>query len=476
MKPHLNPSTFYQYLTCPLQLWFERHGDRRQKGKLPAIQEDLMRRGRDLEAEIARRMGFGAASVVSDDQDEAFEETLGLMREGKTIYQGTLIDGTWIGRPDFLIPKKGRSRLGPHHYTIADVKLAREVTDEHRFQLAFYALLLERIQGVRPRYASIITGDRVEVRVDVDEYLDAFHLTLAGIEKVLAGEKPAPFLSSACKESPWFGSCVAEALACNDLSLLHKIRRNEYEKLRATGIRTVKHLVDADPRVLQRQVSGVSLARLERLQRQAFAIWEDTHVLTGTPDLPAAETEVYYDVESDPLAKPALHYLHGALVVRKGKRPRATYHGFLVRNPKQEGRAWKRFCAFVAALPEDAAIYHYGRYEHEVIRELSERHGAPRAALERLGVMIDLQRVTQQCVIFPVTFYTLKDIAKYLGFRWRHKQASGLNSIQWYAEWRRGARSAKGKRMLKDILEYNEDDVKATRVLKEFLAGLAPPA
>ncbi|TAL20490.1 TM0106 family RecB-like putative nuclease [Patescibacteria group bacterium] len=472
MSPHITASTFYQYLACPLQLWFELHEKKKKKGKVSEIQKKLFERGRAHETALAKSLGLTAATVELEDRDEAFTRTLELMKEGKMIYQGTLLDGTWIGRPDFLVPKRGKSRLGGHHYTVMDAKLAREVTDEHRFQLAFYALLLEKIQGVRPRYAAIINVEREEIRVDINEFLDEFHLTLAEIEKILAGEKPAPFLSSSCKESPWFGACVAEALACNDLSLLHKLRRSEYEKFRNAGIRTIKNLVDADLRVLPNRLAGISLARIERLRQQATALWEDTHIVHDTPELPETKVEVYYDVESDPLASPERHYLHGALVSKKGKLDRSAYRAFLVRNPREEGRAWLRFCVFIQKLPKEAVIYHYGRYEHQVIRELTARYGAPPPALSRLAEMIDLQKVTQRSVIFPVTFYSLKDIAKYLGFRWRHKEASGLNSIQWYNNWREQAGSAGGKKMLRDILEYNEDDVRATKVLKDFLAGL----
>jgi uncharacterized protein len=474
MSARISAGTFYQYLSCPLQLWFEHHGDQKKKGAVSPIRKRLGEAGLAHERRIAEQIGFDR-EVVTEDEDEAFQETLRLMKEGRLVYQGVLIDGDWVGRPDFLVPKRGKSRLGSHHYTVKDVKLASELTDEHRFQLTFYALLLERIQGVRPRYVYMINGQGKEIRFEIAEFIERFELTLSEVERILAGEKPAPFLSGSCKESPWYAACLSEALACNDLSLVYKIWRGEYERLRAVGIKTVSDLAGADHLKLKEKTSGISANRLLRLQQQAISLVEGTHIVVGEPDLPKTSVEIYYDVETDVLQTPALHYLHGLLVVRRGKKSaRAIYKQFLVRNPAQEGKVWLRFCRFINKLPQTAVIYHYGRYEHQVIAELTGRYGAPRSALERFEKMIDLSKVATRAVIFPTPFCSLKDLAKYLGFKWRHKEASGINSVAWYQEWRCRKNSKRGKKMQKDILEYNEDDVRATLVLKDFLAGLGP--
>lgn len=473
MQHRISANTFYQYLSCPLQLWFACYGDETKKGKMSPIQGELVRAGRRHEAAVMHDIGLSPVLVVQKEEQQAFAETLALMKQGKVISEGTLLDADWIGRPDLLIPKRGRSRLGGHHYTVQDIKLTTDLTDEHRFQLTFYALLLERIQGIRPRYVSIINTARKTIRFDITEFLERFERTLAEIEKILAGEKPPPFLSGSCKDSPWFQACILEAEATDDLSLIYKIWRNEYDRLRAAGIKTIVELARADFFRLEERVRSITSSRLSRLQQQAIGLVEKTHFVVEQPELPIAAVEIFYDIESDVLTVPPLQYLHGALVVRHGKKEtRLAYKPFLVRNPNQEGNVWKRFCAFLNTLPKDAVLYHYGRYEQQVVEELAARYGTPRAVRERFSRMIDLSRVAQRCVLFPTHFYSLKDLAKYLGFRWRHKEASGLNSIAWYQEWRKNKTQSVRKRMLADILEYNEDDVRATRVLKDFLAGV----
>ena len=66
---------------------------------------------------------------------------------------------------------------------------------------------------------------------------------------------------------------------------------------------------------------------------------------------------------------------------------------------------------------------------------------------------------------WPLYSYSLKDIAKYLGFAWRDKTPSGALSIQWFNEYLKDNDPAK----LQRIIDYNEDDCKATVVIKDFL-------
>jgi len=62
----------------------------------------------------------------------------------------------------------------------------------------------------------------------------------------------------------------------------------------------------------------------------------------------------------------------------------------------------------------------------------------------------------------PLPSYSLKEIARYIKFDWRDKNPSGALSIQWFNEYMEDKDPVK----LKRILEYNEDDCKATMVIK----------
>ena len=70
---------------------------------------------------------------------------------------------------------------------------------------------------------------------------------------------------------------------------------------------------------------------------------------------------------------------------------------------------------------------------------------------------------------WPLPSYSIKDIANYLGFKWRDESPSGALSIQWFNEYIK----VKDPNILKRIIEYNEDDCKATMILKDKLAELS---
>ena len=80
--------------------------------------------------------------------------------------------------------------------------------------------------------------------------------------------------------------------------------------------------------------------------------------------------------------------------------------------------------------------------------------------------MVDLYGLVKRHAILPLRTYGLKDVAKTLGFKWRSSDASGGNSMLWFDEWTKN----NDKKLLKKILEYNEDDVKATYVVLKRLS------
>ena len=64
--------------------------------------------------------------------------------------------------------------------------------------------------------------------------------------------------------------------------------------------------------------------------------------------------------------------------------------------------------------------------------------------------------------------HVIKTLAKYLGFSWRDAHPSGAASIQWFAEYLE-TRDPAGRQR---ILDYNEDDCRAMRVLLDGLRKL----
>ncbi|HXK37132.1 MAG TPA: TM0106 family RecB-like putative nuclease, partial [Candidatus Paceibacterota bacterium] len=120
---------------------------------------------------------------------------------------------------------------------------------------------------------------------------------------------------------------------------------------------------------------------------------------------------------------------------------------------------------------QDFAIYHYAFYERAVFDRLTLRHGAsPELAAKFHGAAIDLHQRTIDAVVLPLYFYTLKDVAKYAGYTWSDPEAGGAESVVWYDSWLK----SKDPVWLQRLRQYNEDDVRATMLLKDWLSGLKP--
>jgi predicted RecB family nuclease len=76
--------------------------------------------------------------------------------------------------------------------------------------------------------------------------------------------------------------------------------------------------------------------------------------------------------------------------------------------------------------------------------------------------------VVQKATMWPTRDHSIKTLAKFLGFAWRDNNPSGATSIEWYDQWIRT-----GDPMIRQrIIDYNEDDCRATRVLLDGVRGL----
>lgn len=460
MLGRITEKTFYQYLKCPNWVYLDTHAF--EKKVHAPLMERLMDDGLIPEKErelISDRPDI--AEVTAEDPEEAFAQTLAAMRDGQhTIYHGVLMDKHWVGHPDLLEKVEGRSALGDYYYVAVDLKRSRFVRDEFKFQGCFYAQLLERVQKVKPVQGYVLNPDGTVMRYDIGEFEAEFELTLDEIEKIMAGKKPAHFVTSGCKQSPWFAGCVKDAQACDDISLLNRVWRKEVHRLEEAGVKTISDLALRSITDLERLAPDLSPARLEIMRDQAVAIKENRHIIRRQIDLPEARTELFFDIESDPLRD--FDYLFGVLEVTDGEE---HYHPFFAATPTKEKEMWEEFVGFIERHL-DCPIYHYGWFEQEVVHRFMMKYGISALAKEALERnMIDLLELLRPAVLFPLSFYSLKDIASFIGFAWRSEDASGANSVLWFEEWLK----KKSQKVMQKILEYNEDDVRATYRLQRWL-------
>lgn len=474
-QPKLAAEHFYKFFQCPHWIWYDIYGDAQKRKSIPPI-IDMIYKGKMAVAGEKLREHKKFEEIKPElyrDIEEAFLATLELMKRGKNIYHGALMFENWAGIPDLLEARPGKSELGDWHYVVYDVQSSLDLRDEYKFQLIFYSLMLERLQGVRPKEAYVIDPQGNERSFKVDEFIDQFHLTREQIEKVLEGEKPAPFLKSSCKRTPWYSLCLSETQGCNDVSLVYKISQADQRRLYGIGVKTVTDLARADVNELQNQLEDWPFDKIVRFVNQAKVLNTNEPVILRKGNFPEVEHEIYFDIESDPTRD--IDYLLGYLV--KNKSGQVKYDYFLAKDKSEEPQIWKQFLDFLANL-ENFVIYHYAYYERQVFDRLALRYGAPTVLVDKFKEnTIDLHQKLVDTAVLPLYFYSLKDVAGYLGYKWDDPEAGGAESVVWYNNWLDKKdlpdRQA-GSAIMKKIIKYNEDDVRATLLIKEWLEQQKP--
>jgi len=459
MQKRITKQSFYRYLKCPSWIAYDASGEVRDNALRARVQDDALIQEQERAILVSRK----SIEVDELSEDAAFAKTLELMNQGvQSIYGGVLIHGHWVAKPDLFERVSGKSTFGDYYYVPCDIKRSRHLKDEYCVQGAFYAEVLRNIQGMKPKQGYIMRPDGTVEAYIIEEYTTKFRLSLDGIERILEGVKESHFLTSDCKQSPWFDKCKKETIDSDHLSRMNRIWRSEVTALNDAGIMTVTQLAAQHPDKLAHGVHGVTSERLQFLVLGAQALISGKPAILGKIDFPKTDDALIVDIEADPLRD--LHYLFGVLDVH-GKSE--EFFTFLAEKQDEEKAAWDAFVAFMESRP-GIPVYHYGWYEQDVFRLMAERHGAPEGFVDDLAERsVDVLERIREAVIFPLSFYSLKDIAQFLGFRWRHDDASGLNSVLWYEEWLRDG----NREMLDDVLRYNEDDVRATWLVRQWAKG-----
>ncbi|MBF2098495.1 MAG: TM0106 family RecB-like putative nuclease [Gloeomargaritaceae cyanobacterium C42_A2020_066] len=458
----------FYYYRCPRRPFLDAQGTAAHNPGESPLHEKLNRDHHDLRTQLLRDYAWQAPQADPQDWAAAHTQTLALMAQGvAAIHRGVLTltpapGITYLGRPDLLVRRPGASRWGNWHYQAVDIRLGQRPKPEYQGVAAFHAWLLSELQDTWPTTGLLWLPGPRSVRVRLADAVPAMHKTLVACTAILQAEQaPEVFISrSRCQLCPWLGDCSQVAQAQQHLSLVPGVTALRYAELRQLGIATIPQLASQSPHYLDHQTS-FGLATVTRLVRQAQAIQRGHALPLGPfPALPQEPVELFFDIEAEPHLDCV--YLHGVLVVKAG---RPAFHGFLAPHPQGEGEVWQQFVDLVLTYPA-APIFHFCPFETQTIQRLGDRYGTPRLKVQAiLNRCVDLHAWVTRHVVLPVDNYSLKAIARWLGFRWRHPRADGAQSIWWYNQWL----SSQNPSYLEALQVYNEDDCQATYRLKTWL-------
>ncbi len=133
------------------------------------------------------------------------------------------------------------------------------------------------------------------------------------------------------------------------------------------------------------------------------------------------------------------------------------------------------FRQFIGLLQmhQNYSLFHYGSFETKFLTRMKNQYCIDDGDLEYLQDLlansINILSKLYGCIYFPTYSNSLKDIAKYIGFRWSEKNASGLQSLVWRHNW-----EASREPSLNEVLiRYNLEDCYALKLVVEIISQIS---
>jgi len=343
-------------------------------------------------------------------------------------------------------------------------------------------------------------------RFNLDAYDTAFTqrqltLTLLDAWSRGVGDYPtSPYWHRECEECPYRSTCEETLTDRQDVSLVRYTTLEQQTSLRSLGIETVSQLAELDPSqarpargtelegVAKEAILARSIERLPDLIYRARVMTWGTF-LRSVPDVdvycPTADVEVDVDMES----YDDRTYLWGASVrtaphvegIAQGYTPFVTWDEL---TPDAERDVFLSFWQWMSELRERAvatsltfaAYCFWAQAENGAMDRALEAPGVAPTVVESVQHFrrqqppqwIDMHEHAKRCIQTEGPL-GLKHLARGAGFEWRDENPSGEASMLWY-EVARGS-DEEALRSRQRLLEYNEDDCRATAALRDWLNG-----
>lgn len=291
-----------------------------------------------------------------------------------------------------------------------------------------------------------------------------------------------------CEWCAWWETC-REKMDDDDLSL--RISKapldvRELQALVSLGIRTVQELAGADvenilpdylPLTSHRDRSA---ARLRQAARRARMLADGVALERVSDDrigVPRADVEIDLDIET---AEGDITYLWGALVTdrRSGEQyfhDVSSFHPLTDDSEVELAARFARWLLHMVAAHPGLRVYHYSDFETVHMRRLASRSQHPdllRACDLIQDHFVDLFQFVRDSMV-AVDGLGLKVVATQgAGFSWRDEEPNGLASQTWYQTALQSGTPQSRFNARTRILQYNEDDVRATFAVREWLDSL----
>ena len=437
--------------------------------EIDRFEELIKALGDEHEAEVLARFDtFDTAKSVAHTQ--ALIEA-----QVPVIYQPQFFDAelNLVGVPDFLI-------LEGSKYRVADAKLALSIDGKKaiKAQLATYRRLA---RSQLPAQVFLGDGEIVEIEPQDDAIGEAFVSEMQAL-RLTDAQPDTHYSYTKCSPCPFSHFCVPEFKQADELTLNPAVQARAAEGLRQAGIKTLAKLASSDPMKLPDVPYLKGEAKKSRAVLQARSLRSGEIFKVDAIDLPTGNY-FHFDVETDPMAQGGAGevYLWGFLT--PSKRGSGFEYVWKERDDDADERGWLAFLAMVGDFRErfDKPYFvHYSNYERVQIRRYADRYGNQSDEIVEWlladdGPLLDLQKLLKDAYVLPVMSYGLKSICRdprLVNFQWRLEESGSQWSVVRYYDYLGAETDVRAAEIKTEILTYNEDDVRATEAVIEWLARI----
>ncbi|MGH6856568.1 MAG: TM0106 family RecB-like putative nuclease [Methylocella sp.] len=496
----ITASMLYDLVTCPHRVTMDVFADPRERDDVSPFVQLLWDLGQAHELAVMADLDvpYLDLSVYEEGEKEAL--TLAAMERGEPlIYSGRIsAGGLLLGIPDLLRKEAGG-------YVAGDIKSGAgeegggdeeegKPKKSYAVQLGLYTDVLERLGKSAGRRAFVWDVYRSEVTYDFGEAYGKrnprklwqdYEECLAEARAIVSrAVETLPAYGAICKNCVWYSARLKNLEASNDLTLIFDLGRSK-RNVMVDRIATLRDLAkinlegfftDKGKKTIFPRVGRDTLRKFQaRAALAALAVQKDGKpYLTAPVSLPASARELFFDIEVDPMRD--VCYLHGFVERNGGDIGGEQFIAFFADQPTAaaEEKAFADAWGFIRSR-QPCAIYYYSKYERTWYRNLQKRYPHICSADEIEALFADRATVdlyydvVREATEWPTRDFSIKTLAKHLGFKWRDTHPSGAASIEWFDCWVQTGDPEIRQR----ILDYNEDDCRATRVLLDGIRDMA---
>jgi uncharacterized protein len=461
----------------------------------------LLEKGNQHESDCLaeyRRQGKSILEIPERDKHETFEAWVARVGDPfddgyDAIFQMPMIHQSVRGIADFLVrvnePLPGRCAYEP-----VDAKLARaQAKPGHVLQLCFYADALESMTGTYPEQLHLWLGSGQLEHLKAEDFKPYWNRLRSQLGTVLAGDAPATATVAEpcdhCSFCEFAALCDQEWRDKDSLIYLAGIRRQDRTALEAASVSTLAALSELEdpiedlrPQRLQQLVGQAVLQATARTApdepppHQLIAPSEDPTWGRGFTLMPEPdEGDVFLDFEGHPFwrADSGLFFLLGLIHKDNGA---WRYKAFWAHDLEEEAAAAQGLIDYLVNRRmryPGMHVYHYNHTERSALERLALDHGVGEVALAELvdtGLFIDLLLVARNAMQVGTESYGLKHLERLTGYERGHEIDKGAGAVLEYEEFMK----TRDSEALDRIVAYNEDDVRATKALRDWLVDQRP--